>query len=78
MLGHPTGMIGLPLRLLAREVYHRVVEVQQAVGEGVAAVAVGPELDLVDADEIDLVVPRHRLTPSPTACCTSAGARRRC
>ncbi len=26
MLGHPTGMIGLPLRLLAREVYHRVVE----------------------------------------------------
>jgi hypothetical protein len=62
MLGHPTGMIGLPLRLLAREVYH---------GEGVAAVAVGPELDLVDADEIDLVVPRHRLggadAPPPVA-----------
>jgi ATP-dependent RNA helicase SUPV3L1/SUV3 len=26
MLGHKSGMIGLPLRLLAREVYHRVVE----------------------------------------------------
>ncbi len=26
MLAHPTGMIGLPLRLLAREVYNRVVE----------------------------------------------------
>lgn len=26
MVAHPTGMIGLPLRLLAREVYQRVVE----------------------------------------------------
>src|ERR1700684_3734735 len=26
MLAHPSGMIGLPLRLLAREVYGRVVE----------------------------------------------------
>jgi ATP-dependent RNA helicase SUPV3L1/SUV3 len=26
MLAHESGMIGLPLRLLAREVYHRVVE----------------------------------------------------
>jgi ATP-dependent RNA helicase SUPV3L1/SUV3 len=26
LLGHPSGMIGLPLRLLAREVYTRVVE----------------------------------------------------
>ncbi len=26
MLAHPTGMIGLPLRLLAREVYQRVVD----------------------------------------------------
>ncbi|MFL4996461.1 MAG: hypothetical protein ACJ8DF_07105, partial [Microvirga sp.] len=26
MLGHDSGMIGLPLRLLAREVYNRVVE----------------------------------------------------
>ena len=26
MLAHSTGMIGLPLRLLAREVYQRVVE----------------------------------------------------
>ena len=25
MLGHSTGMIGLPLRLLAREVYDRIV-----------------------------------------------------
>src|SRR5271154_6222469 len=26
MLAHPSGIIGLPLRLLAREVYNRVVE----------------------------------------------------
>ena len=26
MLGHDSGIIGLPLRLLAREVYQRVVE----------------------------------------------------
>ncbi len=26
MLGHPSGIIGLPLRLLAREVYNRAVE----------------------------------------------------
>ncbi|MFO0432726.1 MAG: helicase-related protein [Hyphomonadaceae bacterium] len=31
MLGHPTGMIGLPLRLLAREVYDRIVK-QKGVG----------------------------------------------
>jgi ATP-dependent RNA helicase SUPV3L1/SUV3 len=31
MLGHPTGMIGLPLRLLAREVYDRIVR-QKGVG----------------------------------------------
>ena len=28
MLEHPTGMIGLPLRLLAREVYDRVVKLK--------------------------------------------------
>ncbi|MEO0982606.1 MAG: helicase-related protein [Pseudomonadota bacterium] len=40
MLGHATGMIGLPLRLLAREVYDRVVE---ARGEGAAALVTGEE-----------------------------------
>ncbi|MCF6305584.1 MAG: disulfide oxidoreductase [Rhodobacteraceae bacterium] len=30
MLGHPTGMIGLPLRLLAREVYDKVVALRGA------------------------------------------------
>jgi ATP-dependent RNA helicase SUPV3L1/SUV3 len=34
MLGHDSGIIGLPLRLLAREVYQRVVE-----RAGVSAVA---------------------------------------
>ena len=37
MLAHPTGMIGLPLRLLAREVYNRVVE-QASAPEAVALV----------------------------------------
>jgi ATP-dependent RNA helicase SUPV3L1/SUV3 len=30
MLGHPSGMIGLPLRLLAREIYDRIVKLRGA------------------------------------------------
>jgi len=40
MLAHPSGMIGLPLRLLAREVYSRVVE---RVGAGAVALVTGEE-----------------------------------
>lgn len=40
MLEHPTGMIGLPLRLLAREVYDRVTA---KVGEGAVALVTGEE-----------------------------------
>ena len=40
MLGHRSGMIGCPLRLLAREVYDRVVE---ARGAGQAALVTGEE-----------------------------------
>ena len=40
MLAHSSGMIGLPLRLLAREVYDRVV---RAKGEGAAALITGEE-----------------------------------
>ena len=40
MLAHPTGMIGLPLRLLAREVYSRCVE---RVGAGAVALITGEE-----------------------------------
>ncbi|MDX2275017.1 MAG: helicase-related protein [Hyphomonadaceae bacterium] len=40
MLGHASGMIGLPLRLLAREVYDRVVA---AKGEAAAALVTGEE-----------------------------------
>ncbi|MGE0596821.1 MAG: helicase-related protein [Hyphomonadaceae bacterium] len=40
MLGHGTGMIGLPLRLLAREVYDRVVA---AKGAASAALVTGEE-----------------------------------
>jgi len=40
MLAHPTGMIGLPLRLLAREVYQRCVE---RVGVGAVALITGEE-----------------------------------
>ena len=40
MLAHPTGMIGLPLRLLAREVYTRVVE---RVGDQAVALVTGEE-----------------------------------
>ena len=38
MLQHQTGMIGLPLRLLAREVYDRVTA---RVGEGAVALVTG-------------------------------------
>jgi ATP-dependent RNA helicase SUPV3L1/SUV3 len=40
MLAHSSGMIGLPLRLLAREVYDRVVK---AKGEAAAALITGEE-----------------------------------
>jgi ATP-dependent RNA helicase SUPV3L1/SUV3 len=40
MLGHDSGMIGLPLRLLAREVYQRVVE---KVGASRVALVTGEE-----------------------------------
>jgi ATP-dependent RNA helicase SUPV3L1/SUV3 len=40
MLGHESGMIGLPLRLLAREVYDRIV---QRVGVGAVALITGEE-----------------------------------
>lgn len=40
MLAHPTGMIGLPLRLLAREVYNRACE---RVGRGAVALVTGEE-----------------------------------
>lgn len=40
MLGHRTGVIGLPLRLLAREVYDRIVAVR---GPGVVALVTGEE-----------------------------------
>jgi len=40
MLGHTTGMIGLPLRLLAREVYERVVAQK---GRAAAALITGEE-----------------------------------
>ena len=40
MLGHRTGVIGLPLRLLAREVYDRIVA---ARGPSVAALVTGEE-----------------------------------
>jgi ATP-dependent RNA helicase SUPV3L1/SUV3 len=40
MLAHPTGMIGLPLRLLAREIYQKLVA---RVGEGAVALITGEE-----------------------------------
>ena len=40
MLAHPDGMIGLPLRLLAREVYDRIVG---TAGTGAAALITGEE-----------------------------------
>jgi ATP-dependent RNA helicase SUPV3L1/SUV3 len=40
MLGSPSGMIGLPLRLLAREVYERV---RQRAGDGAVALVTGEE-----------------------------------
>jgi len=40
MLAHPSGIIGLPLRLLAREVYNRVVE---KVGVNMVALVTGEE-----------------------------------
>ena len=46
MLAHPSGMIGLPLRLLAREVYDRV---RARVGEHAVALVTGEE-KIIPAD----------------------------
>ena len=35
--------------------------VQQAIGEDVAALGIGGELDFVDREEVDVDVARHRL-----------------
>src|SRR6201994_135917 len=40
MLGHASGMIGLPLRLLAREIYDRIVKLR---GAGCVALITGEE-----------------------------------
>src|ERR1700752_2760015 len=40
MLGHSSGIIGLPLRLLAREVYNKVAE---RTGVGAVALVTGEE-----------------------------------
>src|SRR3954466_804996 len=40
MLAHRSGMIGLPLRLLAREVYHKIVN---RIGEQHVALVTGEE-----------------------------------
>ena len=40
MLAHPSGLIGFPLRLLAREIYDRIV---QAKGPGAVALITGEE-----------------------------------
>ena len=42
-------------------VSNRAARVQQAVGEDVAALGVGAELDLVDGQELDLALQRHGL-----------------
>ena len=44
MLGHSTGMIGLPLRLLAREIYDRIVNsAQNPAGKNAVALITGEE-----------------------------------
>ncbi|PCI45306.1 MAG: hypothetical protein COB49_10210 [Alphaproteobacteria bacterium] len=44
MLGHATGMIGLPLRLLAREIYDRIVSSpQNPAGKNTVALITGEE-----------------------------------
>src|SRR5215831_6963963 len=82
MLGHSSGMIGLPLRLLAREVYNKVVE---KAGTEAAALITGEE-------KIKPATPTSPSWPStksssapnssaamssPTACSTGAAARKR-
>ncbi|RXM22078.1 hypothetical protein EO238_25715, partial [Citrobacter sp. AAK_AS5] len=46
MLAQPSGLIGLPLRLLAREVYGRVVE---RAGKSAVALITGEEKIVPDA-----------------------------
>ncbi|MEO8925782.1 MAG: helicase-related protein [Caulobacteraceae bacterium] len=57
MLGHASGMIGLPLRLLAREVYDRVVKVRGVRTVALITVEAMPltrDVEFLAVDEIQL------------------------
>ena len=58
MLGHRTGVIGLPLRLLAREVYDRIVKAR-----GPSVVALGATAPLASGPSLlqaATVTPEHQ------------------
>ena len=93
MLGHRTGMIGLPLRLLAREVYDKIVA---ARGPSVVALVTGEERivparaqywvctveAMPEGMGCDFVaideIQLCAATSSPTGCWACAGCTRRC
>ena len=97
MVAHSSGLIGLPLRLLAREVYNKIVD---RVGVEAVALVTGEEkikpknprfwvstveamprdidVSFLAVDEIQIAADLERGMSSPTACCTGAGATRRC
>ena len=91
MLGHSSGVIGLPLRLLAREVYNKVLE---RVGADAVALVTGeekikppnPRYWVCTVEAMPRSLPSTRCSSplissaamsSPTACLTVAAARRR-
>ena len=92
MCGHSSGVIGFPLRLLAREVYDRVVAIK---GEGQVALLTGEErivppyarYFLCTAESAISPLPRstkhssastpNAATSSPIGCFAPAAARRR-
>ena len=55
MLAHPTGMIGLPLRLLAREVYDRCVD---RVGAHKVALVTGGSIFVTGGSSLGLDIVR--------------------
>jgi hypothetical protein len=70
MLDHQSGMIGFPLRLLARENYDRVVKLR---GARAVALITGEE----KTRSSSVPIPSAAMS-SPPGCCMPAGSARRC
>ena len=74
MLAHRTGVIGLPLRLLAREVYDRIVA---KVGPSVVALVTAVTGSVLIASSIGGSSPASHQDDATPSCCRGRSSGRR-